>query len=201
MIGIIDYKLGNMASVIGACKFLNVDFIISSNPKDLINCSHLILGGVGAFPDGKKNLDDLSLTDFIIDASSRGVYLLGICLGFQMLGNYSMEFNQTKGLGLIDAEIVKLKNDRLPIPHVGWNNINIDVNSKIFKNIDQNELFYFVHSFHMKCKNIKDVCATVVYGDKIVAAINHENIYGVQFHPEKSQRAGLMLLQNFTNLK
>lgn len=201
MIGIIDYKLGNMASVIGACKYLDKNVIISSLPEDLKKCSHLILGGVGSFPVGKKNLDDLFLTDFIIDASNRGVYILGICLGFQLLGNYSMEFNRTNGMGLIDSEIIKLKLEKLPIPHVGWNSINFQANNRIFKNINQNELFYFVHSFHMKCKNKNDVCATVVYGDEIVAAINHENLFGVQFHPEKSQRAGLTLLENFTNLK
>lgn len=202
MLGIVDYGLGNMASLNGAFKYLDADFIVSSDINTLKNCSHLVLGGVGAFPDGMGNLDKLNLKEFLIDsAKKRGVYFLGICLGFQLLGNYSNEFTRTKGLELIDSEVVKIESPNLPVPHIGWNDCNILGDCQIFKGLTHEPLFYFVHSYHMLCKNSSEVVAKVNYGENIVAAIQKENIYGVQFHPEKSQKSGLMVLKNFMSLK
>ncbi len=200
MIVIVDYGMGNLHSVYKALERLNVKAIVSSSPKDIEKADKLILPGVGHFKKGMENLKSLNLIPILNKkVLEEKTPILGICLGIQLFTKHSEEGN-VPGLGWIDAETVKLKDINLKIPHMGWNSINIKKQNPIFSNINQDEQFYFVHSYHVAPKDKEIVSSTSSYGKEFVSSIRKDNIYGVQFHPEKSHSAGLKILKNFADL-
>lgn len=201
MITIIDYELGNLKSVIGAVKKLGFESIISSDREDIIRASKLILPGVGAFGDGMDNLHKLG----IIPALNEQVLhnkkpILGICLGSQLMANDSTEFGYHKGLGWIDANVLKLELSGLRLPHVGWNVLYQVKDDPVFYEIPEDALFYYVHSYHILCRDSSLVIGECEYGKRFTAAYRMDNIYGIQFHPEKSQFFGLKFLNNFLSI-
>jgi glutamine amidotransferase len=200
MIGIIDFGLGNLTSVAGAVAKVGFDPIVTNNPDELARMDKLILPGVGAFGDGMKKLHSGGLVDPLNDlVLNQRKPILGICLGFQLIAKSSDEYGSHGGLGWIDAEIKKINpsDNTLRVPHVGWNEL-YQVNSSIlFDDIPDGELFYYVHSHHMKKSSADIAIGECDYGGRFVSAIQSGNIYGTQFHPEKSQFHGLALLKNF----
>lgn len=199
MIAIIDYGLGNLRSVAGAVAKLGFESRITDRVDVLTVADKLILPGVGAFGDGIANLRERKLTEPLTDLVIRQRKpILGICLGAQLLANESEEFGHHKGLGWINASVIRLHpHDGLRIPHVGWNNLVETRPSILFEGIPSDALFYFVHSFHMACGDPALVTAQCDYGIQFTAVVQRENIYATQFHPEKSQEHGLRLLKNF----
>ncbi|WP_141047751.1 imidazole glycerol phosphate synthase subunit HisH [Aliarcobacter cryaerophilus] len=201
MLGIIDYNMGNLASVYNACSKFTKDLKIVKNADDLKNLDKIILPGVGAYKDAMQHLEDSGLKDAILDFANSKKPLLGICLGMQLLFESSEEFGYTKGLGLIEGKVVKFDKSKmgsdLKIPHMGWNKI-VNKDNPLFKNL-QNPYLYFVHSYHVVTDD-KYIIATTNYGYDFVSAVNKDNIFGFQPHPEKSHNNGLKILENFINL-
>ena len=198
---ILDYGSGNVKSVLNICKYLDDSSLISNNKKDIKNSSHIILPGVGSFKASmdkiKKNLPIEEIMNEIINKQKP---ILGICVGMQLLANIGYEFGKYSGLSLIDGSVKKLETNKYPLPHIGWNNVDVKKNNILFKNLEENNSFYFVHSFAFIAKNNANVIGSSVYENKFVSAIQKENIFGVQFHPEKSQKCGIQLLKNFINI-
>lgn len=200
MIAIIDYGMGNLRSVQNKFKKMNIDCIISSTLEIIKLADKLILPGVGNFKYGMQNLHGRGLIDLLnkkvlIDKTP----ILGICLGVQLFCIHSEEGN-CKGLGWIDAEVVKFNvSDKIKykVPHIGWNDLQIKNKNNLDNVIEKKDQFYFVHSYHLKCNNPADVWMTTVYDYEFVSAVHHKNIYGTQFHPEKSHDAGFRLLKKF----
>ncbi|MDN5126624.1 imidazole glycerol phosphate synthase subunit HisH [Aliarcobacter butzleri] len=199
---IVDYKMGNLRSVQKAFEKIGCKAIISSDKETILKANKLVLPGVGAFKDGMKYLKELNLLSILNKkVLEEKIPILGICLGMQLLSNKSYENGETDGLGWIDAEVLKFdfSTQKLKVPHIGWNELNYKKNCSLFENIENNSDFYFVHSYHFKT-NENIVIGTTNYGFEFVSAINKDNIYAVQFHPEKSQIVGLQLIENFVNL-
>ena len=201
MIAIVDYGMGNLASVQKALNFLNLKSIITKDHQLIADANYIVLPGVGSFKQGMCNLKehklDELLTKLVIHEKKN---FLGICLGMQLIAEFGNEPEKCEGLGWIKGEVKKMESQYLRIPHMGWNNIDI-INETYFNGILSKD-FYFIHSFHFDVTNIKDVSSFVNYGDKLVSSIQHENIFATQFHPEKSQESGLKLLKNyFINVK
>lgn len=200
MIVVIDYGLGNLRSVAGALEKIGQEPLISHKVKDIEKADKLILPGVGAFADGIKNLKELGL----IEPLTRMVMkdrkpILGICLGFQLMAKESFEFGHHKGLSWINASVRKLEPEdkRLPVPHVGWNDLIQAKPCILFEGISEDTLFYYVHSYYVECENRDDIIGECEYGNRFTAAARIGNVYATQFHPEKSQLFGLTLLKNF----
>lgn len=197
MIGIIDIELGNNESVYKIFRKLNVSFCIIKEKQELtVDVKKIIFPGVGTFPEANKRLQSRGLKDAIVRFIEQNGDYLGICLGMQLLARRGFEVGVTDGLGIIDADVVKMKpSNDLSLPHIGWNNIAHD-GEALFGDIDKEADFYFVHSFHMQlnenCKNF-----TVDYGGSQTAYVTKGKVHGVQFHPEKSQAAGQKLIENF----
>ena len=204
MIVIIDYGLGNLFSVYNAFKLLGIKAVISSKPDDIKSAERLVLPGVGAFGDGIANLKRLGLdrilTTEVIDKKKP---FLGICLGLQLLADRGFEYGEHQGLGWIRGEVRKLDVEKsgLKLPHIGWNSIKMIRPSSLLDNIQDGADFYFLNSYHLVCENSEDLVAVVPYGEDVTAIIQRQNIFGAQFHPEKSQSNGLKLLENFINWK
>lgn len=198
-IGIIDYGMGNLRSVKNAFDFLNCDTVTTTDKAELSKCDALILPGVGAFPDAMKCLHDDKIDEFI-RAEIKKKPLLGICLGMQLLFDRSYEFRLCEGLGLIPGEVVKIEAGGLKIPHMGWNELKILNKSKLIDGIKDGSQVYFVHSFMAKAENRQDIICTTEYGVEIPAIVGRGNVYGCQFHPEKSSDIGLRILQNFRSI-
>jgi glutamine amidotransferase len=199
MIVIIDYGMGNLFSVKNALDAINAEVIISDNPNDLKKADKIILPGVGAFPDGMKNLKNMGFIEVLEkEVLENEKPFLGICLGMQLLASDSEEHKLTEGLGWIDGHVKRFNVDdkNLRIPHMGWNDVNIKKENPLFGAI-KDPIFYFVHSYHLIPKDSSVITATCNYGEEFMAAIQKNNIFGVQFHPEKSQKCGLELLKNF----
>lgn len=199
MIAIVDYGLGNLRSVAGAVERVGFTPVITDNPETLAEANKLILPGVGAFGDGMRNLRsrglDTLLTDLVV---KKRTPILGICLGFQLMAQESYEFGHHQGLGWLDASIRKMPEGKdLRLPHVGWNDLFIKKPSILFDDLDEGALYYYVHSFYMDCHTPDAIIGECSYGEPFVAAVHQDNIYGTQFHPEKSQKNGLGLLMNF----
>lgn len=203
---IIDYGLGNLSSVQRALEYCGANVSITKSLDDIVKAQKLILPGVGAFPEGMKQLQSRKYIEPILEKVKSGIPILGICLGMQLLGISSEEFQISKGLGLMPYKVVPIpkgmENGKArKLPSIGWSKINMNpknLNNKILPNSFENEYFYFVHSFHATTNIKAHILARYNYqGFTINAAIAHENIMGVQFHPEKSGKSGLRFLQNF----
>ena len=201
MITIVDYGLGNLVSVKNMLKKLGVKATITDNISEINSSQKLILPGVGSFDNGMNLINQKNLLEVLNQkVLVEKIPVLGICLGMQLLCKCSEE-GYEKGLGWIDAEVIKFKfEDRsLKIPHMGWNYINVKKENPLIKKEDKHR-FYFVHSYYVKCNNDSDVIATCNYGTDFTCMVNHNNIYGAQFHPEKSLKFGMSLLNNFANI-
>jgi glutamine amidotransferase len=200
MLVVVDYGLGNMRSICGALEHIGIDYRCTSDRSVINDASGLILPGVGAFPDGMENLKNLGLID-VLDhlVLTKRVPVLGICLGFHLMAREGNEFRSEAGLGWIDASVVKLEavGDDVRVPHVGWNDCKYTKESPLFLGIPDEALFYFTHSYYMQCSDRGDVSAISFHGKQFTAAVQRSNIFGTQFHPEKSQLHGVMLLRNF----
>jgi len=199
MIAIIDYGLGNVQSVAGAVEKLGFKAVITSSPEELQKADKLILPGVGAFADGMKNLHNLGLIKVLNTlVLEQKKPILGICLGFQLMARESYEFGHHTGLGWLDASVIRLEpGNNLRVPHVGWNGLQQRQQNVLFENIPAEALFYYTHSFHVKMHQEQEALGKCSYGISFTSAAKKENIYGTQFHPEKSQQFGLKLLENF----
>lgn len=200
MIGIVDYGLGNLTSVVGAVERLGFEPTISDDAKTLSKCQKLILPGVGAFGDGMQNLRTRALIDPLNEmVIEHGKPILGICLGSQLMTHSSEEFGQHEGLGWVDARVRGFErgDPMLRVPHVGWDDLDQIGDSVLFDKIPSGALFYYVHSYHIECAAPDTIIGECEYGVRFVAAFQSGNIFGTQFHPEKSQLAGLNLLKNF----
>jgi len=200
MIGIIDYGLGNLTSVAGAVEKVGFTSVVSSDPAVLDQADKLILPGVGAFGDGMRNLRGRGLSDALTEmVVRRAKPVLGICLGFQLIARSSEEFGHHEGLGWVDGRVTRLtpSDPTLRIPHVGWNELSQTRPCALFEDIPDSALFYHVHSFKMDVADDGIVVGRCDYGGTFVTAVQWRNVYGTQFHPEKSQRHGLTLLRNF----
>lgn len=196
MITIIDYGMGNLKSVENALHLLEIDCKITNDKNDILNSKGIILPGVGAFPDAINNIRELGLDEVIEEAVKKGTPLLGICLGMQLLFESSEEGTSSRGLGLLKGKIEKLQVD-LKVPHMGWNSLNYEVKSPILKDIEEGSHVYFVHSYYAVIEEAENLNAYANYGVKVPGVVSKDNIYGIQFHPEKSGDIGLKMLKNF----
>jgi len=202
---IIDYNMGNLRSVQKAFEKVGCHAVISNDLTIIKNADKIVLPGVGSFKDGMNNLEGLGLISILNEeVVEKKKPFLGICLGMQLLSRKSYENGETNGLGWIDAEVMKFDftglDKKLKIPHVGWNNTNYSKKNKLFENIPNNSNFYFVHSYHFYTQE-DVITSTTDYGFDFVSSVNKDNIYAFQFHPEKSQTAGLKLIENFVHLR
>jgi imidazole glycerol-phosphate synthase subunit HisH len=202
MIGILDYKMGNLQSIKNSLDYLNIPNRFIDYPNEILNCDKLILPGVGAFGLAMKRLDELGFIEPIKEFVFLGKPLLGICLGMQLLLDSSEEHGHHLGLGLVKGRVLPFKEkiSNLPIPHIGWNDISKKKESKLLTNIENKASFYFVHSFYCDLTDKKAVAATTDYGFDFDSVIESGNIYGCQFHPEKSQKNGMVILENFSEI-
>jgi glutamine amidotransferase len=202
LIGIVDYNMGNLASVINAFEIVGADIAVESDPSKLKEYDKLILPGVGAFGDAMEHLKENGMDKAVKEYAKSGKPLLGICLGMQLLFESSEEFGSSQGLGLIEGKVVafdKSKFDhKLKVPHMGWNEM-FQNNNPLFNGLPDEFYLYFVHSFHAVCDD-KYAIGKTYYGYEFVSAVNKENIYGIQPHPEKSHENGLKIIENFIKL-
>lgn len=204
MITIIDYGSGNIRAIQNIYERLNISFELANTKEQILKADHIILPGVGAFDETISSLHEKGFVNHLNKkVLDEKVPLLGICVGMQMLADSSEE-GLLKGLRWIPGKVKMFDKNLIPdkpkIPHLGWNSIVAIRESLLFKGIDPDMGFYFVHSFYYECTDESDVIALTVYGKAFHSAVNHENIYGVQFHPEKSHDNGIQLLKNFANL-
>lgn len=201
---IIDYGMGNLGSIRNMLKKIGYESQISFDPDLIRHADKLILPGVGSFDTGMKNLKDRDLINILNECVLKNkVPVLGICLGMQLITKSSEE-GTLPGLNWIDAETIRFKfedNQKLKVPHMGWNTVDIKKESKFFEGMkSQENRFYFVHSYHVICENKEDILTVSRYGIEFTSAIQHHNIYATQFHPEKSHKFGMQLLKNFMEL-
>lgn len=200
-IGIIDYKMGNIASLRNSLEKIGSHGDLVTTAEEIIGCDKLILPGVGAFNDAAEHLKEAGLDEAVKEYAKSGRYLFGVCLGMQLLFEKSEESRGAKGLELIPGEVVRFdKSLNLKIPHMGWNRMDVQKEDAIFQGLEKSFYLYFVHSYHVKCDK-KYVLGTTDYGETFASAVRHENVYGLQPHPEKSHDAGLRILKNFVELK
>lgn len=196
--------MGNVRSVAKAFEAIGCGTLISNKAEDILKSSFLVLPGVGSFGEGMKNLTELGLIEPLHEqVINKGTPFLGICLGMQLLAREGHEDGYNKGLGWISGAVKRFSFDdaKLKIPHIGWNDVNIICDSHLFKGLEGDRSFYFVHSYHLICDH-SDICtAQCSYGYDFTAAIQVKNIFATQFHPEKSQKAGLKILKNFISYK
>lgn len=200
MIGIIDYGVGNIFSLQASCKAIGQDVFVSGDGAELQKADRLILPGVGAFPDAVKKLNDTGMADFVREQAVKGTPLLGICLGMQLLFEESLEYGRHPGLGLLKGQVVPMEG-RLPeglkIPHMGWNALNV-TGGRLLEGLN-GQYVYFVHSFFGE--NCADsLSAWTDYGIPVTAAVEQGNLFGCQFHPEKSGSVGLSILRRFAEI-
>ena len=197
MITIIDYKSGNLKSISNGFKKIGAEYQITDDKQVIADSDYLVLPGVGAFGSAMENLEEFK--DVIYEHVSDDKPFLGICLGQQVLMSSSEESPGVKGLDLFKGNVEKLS-EGVKIPHMGWNRLKVTNDSKILEGID-NEYFYFVHSYHVIPDDEEIIAGVCEYGDSVVASLNQNNLFSTQFHPEKSGKAGLKILKNFTNLE
>ncbi len=203
MIGLINYGSGNFQSVANVLKYLQIDYIEITDFRKIKNLSHIILPGVGSYNDLITRLNRLEITEELLNQiNNKKIFYLGICVGMQILSDFGTENFKSKGLELIGGSVDKIKVLKNTLPNIGWHKVSLEKkNSALFKNIYEEELFfYFVHSYTFNLTDQGDCSSSIFYEKKLVASVEKDNIFGVQFHPEKSQVAGLKLLKNFSNL-
>lgn len=203
MIAIIDYGVGNLFSLVSSFKAIGADAIITGDESQIRKADKIVLPGVGAFGDAINKLKQTGLDKVIIDEVNNGKELLGICLGMQLLFEKSYEYGEHEGLGLIKGKIKPIADvipENLKIPHIGWNSLKFSKSkSKIFKYLSDGDFVYFVHSYYgADCE--ESVIATTNYGADLTAAVGRDNVYGCQFHPEKSGEVGLKILKAFCGI-
>ncbi|MEA3347229.1 MAG: imidazole glycerol phosphate synthase subunit HisH [Candidatus Auribacterota bacterium] len=195
---IIDYNVGNHQSVANALDFLGYKYFVSGRKEDILKADFYILPGVGAFGEAMQNLQQLGVVDILKrEIIEKEKPILGICLGMQILAEHSMENGYHEGLGLIEGRVDKIEARKgFRVPHVGWNTLDIMRKDPLFLKTEEDTSFYFDHSYHFICKE-PYIYASCSYGSKLIAAVRKNNIFGVQFHPEKSQNSGLKLFRCF----
>ena len=203
MIAIIDYGVGNLFSLVSSFKAIGADTVITGDIETIKKADKLILPGVGAFGDAIKKLRETSLDKVLIEQAKNGKPVMGICLGMQMLFEKSYEYGEHEGLGLLKGEVVPMENrlpENLKIPHIGWNALIFKKENPLFKYINNGDCVYFVHSYYAEgCES--SLLATAEYGKELTAAVAKGNIYGCQFHPEKSGKVGLNILKAFCEME
>ena len=202
MIAIIDFDMGNVGSIRNMYKKIGVETIISNDNELIQKADKIILPGDGAFDTGMQNLKKFNLLDNLNNQVLKiKKPVLGICVGMQLMTNRSEEGKET-GLGWLDSEVIKFKLEEtnLKTPHMGWNSLTVLKNEGVTLNLPEDNRFYFVHSYYIKCNNSDDIAAQTEYGQTFTSVFSSNNIYGVQFHPEKSHRFGMKILENFANL-
>lgn len=195
---ILDYGSGNVRSVFNLLSTISAETTISNDPDFIRSATHLILPGVGAFGAAMSRIHQripLNVVEEVVLEQRRP--FLGICVGYQVLMETGSEFGESKGLGWLEGTVDQLDSAEFPLPHIGWNGVDVKCHAPLFEGIASGEDFYFVHSFVVRLRESKDVAATTEYGERFASAASHCNIHGVQFHPEKSQRAGRRLIENF----
>lgn len=203
MIGIIDYGVGNIKAFSNIYKNFGMSHKIVKNIEDLNGVTKLILPGVGSFDHAMLSLQNSGMREKLDEmVLNKKIPVIGICVGMQMLAKSSDEGNLS-GLGWIDGVVKKFDKSKItnePLPHMGWNNLNIKSSNKIIEDLDIDPKFYFLHSYYFECKDKKSVLATAIHGEEFDCVVNYENIYGIQCHPEKSHHSGMKLLKNFGEL-
>jgi glutamine amidotransferase len=203
VIGIVDYNMGNLASVINAFAKVGVDAKLESDPSKLNQYDKLILPGVGAFGDAMEHLKENGMDEAVINYAKSGKPLLGICLGMQLLFESSEEFGSHQGLGLIPGKVVAFDENKfdhaLKVPHMGWNELFVQKETPLFERLKKDFYLYFVHSYHAVCDDTYAIGKTH-YGYEFVSSVQNDNIYGIQPHPEKSHGNGLKIIENFAKM-
>ena len=198
MIAIIDYDAGNIKSVEKAIAFLGEEAVITRDKETILHADKVILPGVGSFGDAMEKLHKYGLVEVIHEVVAQGKPFLGICLGLQLLFESSEETPGVEGLGLLKGKIIRIPNtDELKVPQIGWNSLQFPREGKLFKNLPQDSYVYFVHSYYLQAEEPDIVVATTEYGVTIHAAVEKDNIFACQFHPEKSSEVGLQIIKNF----
>ena len=203
MTGIVDYGAGNLFSLSSSLKALGEDVILLGDDENWDKCSHLILPGVGSFIPARKALSESGLEEKLLDEIRSGKPLLGICLGMQLLFDKGYEEGECPGLGLIPGNVISIKKvipEGYKIPHIGWNRLRLTKPSLLFRRTKDGECVYFVHSYYAKT-GMKNISSVTDYGAPLTASVEKDNVYGVQFHPEKSGRVGLGILESFLEIK
>lgn len=204
MVGIVNYGSGNVHAVSNIYKRLNIPHLISNDFHELGKVTHLILPGVGAFDETMKILKSSGLKTFLDElVLEKHIPVMGICVGMQLLANGSEE-GLMEGFGWIKGVVKKFDsstlNQKPHLPHLGWNTVKVNNNNLMFEGIDHSTGFYFLHSYYFECESEKDIIGTTSYGINYSSAVNHKNIYGMQFHPEKSHHNGVRIFSNFSNI-
>ena len=204
MIAIIDYGVGNIKAFSNIYKQLDIDVKIVRTATDLNGVTKLILPGVGHFDYAMQRFTDSGIRQTVTDMVVNGkIPIIGICVGMQMLAKSSDE-GKLPGLGWLDATVKKIDSSKLhqttQLPHMGWNDVKIEIENPLLVGLEKDARFYFLHSYYFDCKNPSDIIATSIYGTEFTCIVNHENIFGVQCHPEKSHHFGIQLLKNFATL-
>ena len=198
MIAIIDYGVGNLGSVLNAFKYLGYDCVVTSNKEEILNADKVVLPGVGAFKDAMDAFREKGFVDVINKVIENNKPILGICVGMQMLFEYSYEYGKNEGLGIFKGNIIKFDDFNYKVPQIGWNQIKVKDDNKLLKGLD-GKYVYFVHSYHVD--NSEYTISETEYANCIYpSAVNYKNIYATQFHPEKSGEVGLQILKNFGEL-
>lgn len=200
MIAIINYGLGNLHSVQKAITFVGGETVVTDDAEMILSAEKIILPGVGAFADGMKGLDSRGLVPVVREAAALDIPLLGICLGMQLLFEASEEQGKHQGLGLLSGEVVFFRHPGVKVPQIGWNQVEINKTSGFLKDIRNGDYFYFNHGYYCVPDNEEDVLTMTTYGVRFASSVEKGNIFGVQFHPEKSQKTGLQILKNFVEL-
>jgi imidazole glycerol-phosphate synthase subunit HisH len=198
-IAIVDYGMGNLRSVEKALEHVGVTATISSDPTEVRAADGVILPGVGAFPRAMERIEELGLDELLTERRDAGVPILGICLGLQLLFDSTTELGGSAGLGLLPGPVAGLDAENLKVPHIGWSPVRWERESRLADGIDSETPFYFVHSF-VPQPQPSDLLGSAAYGARFACAAERDNVFGVQFHPEKSSAAGLRLLANFAGV-
>ena len=204
MIGLINYGSGNIFAIANIYKSLNIPHFMSSDVSELAKADKLVLPGVGAFDETMQLFQSLAIKDWLDEAVLlKKVPIIGVCVGMQIMTKKSEEGN-LPGFGWVDADVKRFDASLLKhkphLPHLGWNTASPSSNNPLFEGVDEQKGFYFLHTYYCECADEKDILSTTSYGKTFTSSFNHENIYGVQFHPEKSHSNGLKIFKNFANL-
>lgn len=204
MIAIVNYGSGNIQAIGNIYKRLGVPFVVTARPDELLSADQVILPGVGAFDQAMNELDASGLREALdMCVLQQRKPILGICVGMQLLAKFSAE-GEARGLGWIDAEVRRFDHStagqRTQLPHMGWNSVELARTDPLFDGVDLRNGYYFLHSYFFSCRDAGDVLASTSYGMKFTSAVRRQNVYGVQFHPEKSHANGIQLLKNFASL-